>query len=98
VITIKMIDLMRNSVGFHDHFAHAMTVLIILAAWILVVSLVAGLCAAARCGDVQLEHARSPAGLGDAPRPIVVPSPAHARLTGGAEPAADLVGAAGATR
>ena len=75
-----------------------MTVLIILAAWILVVLLVAGLCAAARCGDVQLEHARSPAGLGDAPRPIVAPSPAHARLTGRPEPARDLAATAGATR
>jgi hypothetical protein len=75
-----------------------MTILIILLAWILVVSLVAGLCAAAHRGDVQLQHARSPAGRGEAPRPIVLPAPAHVPLTGRREPVGDLVASAGATR
>jgi hypothetical protein len=40
-----------------------MIVLLLIAAWIVVLSLVMGLCAAARVGDVaQLTHASAPAG------------------------------------
>ncbi len=47
-----------------------MILLFVIAAWILATSLVAGLCAAARAGDlVQLEHASAPAGWGRVPLP-----------------------------
>jgi hypothetical protein len=45
-----------------------MIVLLIIAAWIVVMSLVAGLCAAARVGDVGLlTRASAPTGVGQAP-------------------------------
>lgn len=75
-----------------------MTILIILAAWILVLSLVAGLCLAARRGDVQLEQTHSRAERSEAPRSIVIPPSASARRIERPEPAGDLVTAAGATR
>ncbi|MGO9763845.1 MAG: hypothetical protein ACLP1Q_21545 [Solirubrobacteraceae bacterium] len=41
-----------------------MILLLAVAAWMLTMSLVAGLCAAARAGDTQLVHASAPAGRG----------------------------------
>jgi hypothetical protein len=44
-----------------------MILLLVIAAWILVLSVVAALCATARVGDLtQLAHASAPAGRGDA--------------------------------
>ncbi len=63
-----------------------MILLLVIAAWILAVPLVAGLCAAARAGDlVQLEHASAPTGWGRVPLPAWEPvehfeMAAHARL------------------
>lgn len=41
-----------------------MILMLVLAAWMLTVSLVAGLCVAARAGDTQLTHATVPVGQG----------------------------------
>jgi hypothetical protein len=41
-----------------------MILLLVVAAWMLTVSLVAGLCVAARAGDTQLAHKATPAGQG----------------------------------
>jgi hypothetical protein len=74
-----------------------MTVLIIIASWLLVVSVVIGLCVAARRGDLQHERSASAATWGQEPESIVISAHTSARHGSHAERDRQLVGAGGAT-
>ena len=74
-----------------------MILLLVIAAWVLVLPLVAGLCAAARAGDLaQLDHASAPIGWGEAPawepvEHLEISARANLRPVGSAEPGASLL-------
>ncbi|MGP0100387.1 MAG: hypothetical protein ACLPUT_02050 [Solirubrobacteraceae bacterium] len=74
-----------------------MILLLVIAAWILVVSMVAGLCAAARTGDIaQLAHASAPIGWGESPawepvEHLEISARANLRPVRSAEPGAALL-------
>jgi hypothetical protein len=71
--------------------------LLILASWILVVSLVLGLCAAARRGDQREAIEVGGAASVESPEPRVLADP-QARIGRRSEPARQLVGAGGPGR
>jgi hypothetical protein len=74
-----------------------MILLLIGSAWILVVSLVLGLCAAARRGDEREQRRTTVAARREKPEPGLLSADAAARHGRGAEPAHELVGAGGTT-
>jgi hypothetical protein len=73
-----------------------MTLMIVASAWMLIVTLVAGMCGAAHIGDLPRAHASASGAWGSSSEPIAISAHAGARLATQADPAEQLVGAAGA--